>query len=66
MTRKRKLLEKQKRGKARMKMNAKVPLSQKAFWAAMSIGGQGGGKGAAAATREEKLRQLWLQQQADE
>jgi GTP-binding protein LepA len=38
VTRKQKLLQKQKAGKARMKTVAKVPLSQKAFWAAMSIG----------------------------
>ena len=35
-TRKRKLLEKQQRGKARMKTVGKVPLTQKAFWSVLS------------------------------
>jgi small GTP-binding protein len=44
VTRKKKLLAKQKKGKARMKTVGQVPLSQKAFWSVMSTGGESGGK----------------------
>lgn len=42
-SRKKKLLDKQKKGKARAKTVGRVQLSQEAFWAVLSAGGGGAG-----------------------